>query len=540
MLTCAFAALLAVRIPSVAQPAGADQGLYAYVGQRILAGEQPYRDAWDQKPPGIHFLYAGLWFLWPHESIVPVADLAAAAATAVLLLAVGTILGGKAAGAASALLYLFLANPAMTRLGGVRIRSQAETFIALLVTAAVLHAAVRWRRQGLIVRPSRVVDLFRSPAFAPVIAGALVGVAVVFKYTAVTYALPVAVLLSLPPRGLAGRPAPVSWQTVATALARRGALVGLGLALPVAAMIAHFWLHGALEDLRLATLTYNVAYSGETYASVWHALAYLVTFPIRQARLDPLWFAGGLGCTALIYCGWRRPHLWIAPLWVAAAALAIAVNGSRGLPQYFVQAAPALALAAGLGAAVASRGLRPMVRTILILVIAVGAWRVGDFPRGVDYTFYDLQGLTGALDRDTYLARYGGADTGAKYSALGVHRLVDYVDAHTKRDDRIFVFGFAPWAYVGSGRASASRWFWSRPVIVGFEQDRPGYGWKGVLDDLERARPALVVLQRRDWDPVETNSDVYFMARPELASWLTTHYDRSTEIHNFVIWTRQQ
>lgn len=58
LVAVAFAALVALRLPSLAQPGGADQEAYAYVGQRLLAGEQPYRDAWDQKPPGIHFLYA--------------------------------------------------------------------------------------------------------------------------------------------------------------------------------------------------------------------------------------------------------------------------------------------------------------------------------------------------------------------------------------------------------------------------------------------------------------------------------------------------
>ena len=54
------AALLLLRLPSLVQPMGADQSLYAYVGDRIRAGGLPYRDAWDQKPPAIHFLYAGL------------------------------------------------------------------------------------------------------------------------------------------------------------------------------------------------------------------------------------------------------------------------------------------------------------------------------------------------------------------------------------------------------------------------------------------------------------------------------------------------
>jgi hypothetical protein len=256
----------------------------------------------------------------------------------------------------------------------------------------------------------------------------------------------------------------------------------------------------------------------------------------------------------LLVAGQRHPHLWIAPIWVAAAAVAITVNGSRGLPQYFVQAAPALALAAGTagvlawraagewaeGAAPPRRAAAAAARALVLVLVVVGAWRVGDFARGVDYTRYDWQGLTGAIDRDSYLARYGGADTGAKYSALAVHRLADYVGSHTAPGDRIFVFGFSPWAYVGSGRPSASRWFWSRPVIVGFGDGRPGYGWRGVLADLQRTAPALVVLQRRDWDPYETNSDVFFHAHPQLVAWLTTGYMQAAELHNFSIWAKRR
>ena len=69
--------LLAIRLPSLVQPAGGDQGLYGYSGQRILAGDVMYRDMWDQKPPAIAFIYAMLWRVWPSEAIVPAADLLA-------------------------------------------------------------------------------------------------------------------------------------------------------------------------------------------------------------------------------------------------------------------------------------------------------------------------------------------------------------------------------------------------------------------------------------------------------------------------------
>src|ERR687889_2081724 len=85
LLLALTAALLILRLPSLTQPMGPDQALYAYVGERILHGELPYRDAWDQKPPGIHYVYAGLRAVSSGDAIVAAADLLAAAVVAALL-----------------------------------------------------------------------------------------------------------------------------------------------------------------------------------------------------------------------------------------------------------------------------------------------------------------------------------------------------------------------------------------------------------------------------------------------------------------------
>src|SRR5438128_4209171 len=127
-------ALLIVRLPSLVQPMGPDQGIYAYVGERIRHGELAYRDAWDQKPPGIHYVYAGLRSLSRRDVIVPGADLAAAALVAALVWIAGGRLGGPVAGGASAAIFLLLSDPSFARYGGVRVRAQCETFIALTVT----------------------------------------------------------------------------------------------------------------------------------------------------------------------------------------------------------------------------------------------------------------------------------------------------------------------------------------------------------------------------------------------------------------------
>src|SRR3954464_8507727 len=111
VLLALICVLIVVRLPSLVQPMGADQGLYAYAGDRIRAGGLPYRDAWDQKPPAIHVAYAAMRAAWPHSSAVPAADLISAAIVGVLLLALGRSVVGRGVGQAAALIFLLLSNP---------------------------------------------------------------------------------------------------------------------------------------------------------------------------------------------------------------------------------------------------------------------------------------------------------------------------------------------------------------------------------------------------------------------------------------------
>ncbi len=532
-----FAVLVLLRVPSLAQPAGADQSLYAYAGQRILDGELPYRDAWDQKPPAIHFTYALMWALWPDDRVVAAADLAVAVATALALLGLGRRLGGPGTGEVAALLFLLLGNPALGRLGGVRVRAQSEVFIGLATALGflLLHRACRGRTGAL----ERGLPDHRFG----IAAGALFGLAFLYKYPAGA---------SLP----AALAAAAFWMTPAapgrSTLRRWPALalgVGSGFAGVVAAALALFWAGGALIDLYHATITYNLFYSGETYASRWALLEYLVTFPVRHARIDALWFLGGLGSAVLLAAGAfrlvsRREALaavdvTAAPLWVAAACVAIAVNGSRGLPQYFVQAYPALALAAALAATIAWRASRPRTRALLAILLVLAVQRISNFDKVADYTAWDLRAWTGSLARDEYLSRFGGRDTGDKYSALAVRELAEHLQAQTPPERTVLVFGFSPGALVQSDRRSASRFFWSRPLIVGFGEGWPGYGIRGLHDELTRTTPSLVVLQKRDWDPDTVDSYTFFMSRPELTTWLDRHYTPAGTLGNFVLFERR-
>jgi hypothetical protein len=260
--------------------------------------------------------------------------------------------------------------------------------------------------------------------------------------------------------------------------------------------------------------------------------------------VDALWTLGGAGCLVLLMCAVRgRAHL-LAPLWVAAGCLSIAINGSRGLPQYFVQAGPALALAAAWGGTIAwgtafsalsARAARSLV-IVAAIVITVAVWRVDQFPKLVEQTSFDTLYAMGRIGTDDHLARYSDE---RKYSPIAMARLADYVKSHSAPSDSIYVFGFSCAVYVGADRISASRFFWSRPVIAGFNEGRPGYGVEGLAADLRRTQPAVVALQRHDWAPDVQDSAQFFMTTPALAGWLESGYVRDAGPPEYDIWRRR-
>src|SRR5262249_34125826 len=154
---------------------------------------------------------------------------------------------------------------------------------------------------------------------------------------------------------------------------------------------------------------------------------YLVTFPIERARVDALWTLGGVGCLVLLAGLARGRDRLLAPLWIAAACVSIAINGSRGLPQYFVQANPALALAAGWGAAIAWNTVRDRagrsataLGIALLALVAVGVWRVNQFPKLAEQTLFDTKYALGRMSREEHLARYSDE---RKYSPLQAAKL---------------------------------------------------------------------------------------------------------------------
>jgi len=141
----------------ISEPFGRDQGIFAYIGDTILHGGVPYRDAWDHKTPGLYAIYALAFSLFGRAMpSVHLLEGCALTLTAFIVYLVGRRVRGEAVAVLAALLY----GVGATLLFEWWDRGQAEVYMGL--TGAL---AVYWLLRAATVASPRTVP---NPAPCPV------------------------------------------------------------------------------------------------------------------------------------------------------------------------------------------------------------------------------------------------------------------------------------------------------------------------------------------------------------------------------------
>ena len=172
----------------------------------------------------------------------------------------------------------------------------------VFATCAADHPSLRHALKGItnLLRKGTWEHRARA-AWLASLAGLLFGAAFVYKYNAGIYLLVGLCAATLWPHAdhyvITERP----WR----AWLRLVAPLVAGFAAAVATLLVVMAASGALDDLYKATIAYNLFYSGETYRGIGF-LQYLLTFPVSHARVDALWFLGGLGAACLVLAGSAR------------------------------------------------------------------------------------------------------------------------------------------------------------------------------------------------------------------------------------------
>lgn len=411
-----FLAALAIAALWVAMsftyPLGWDQGLFAWMGNAIVQGGLPYRDAWDFKGPLVYYTFAlAQWLFGVHLWSIRLLDVVLLLWSTLALRRAATALIDAESGRWAALLYfLWYGSHSYWH------TAQPDGWTAMLLIVGLAP---------ILARPAEA----RARAF--LFAGICIGLVTLFKPTnALFLALPLAALM-------------VSRQ-------QRGAAVGIatvaGWILPIAVMAVWFASQGALDDLIAVHLQYAAVYAWLSPGDRLRGLAeYFLTARVTAVGLPLVMF----GAIVL----WRT-HRAVAVLlagWVVITT-ALVVTQNRFYAYHWLPMLPACVLLA----AAAIQHIHAQMRTLATVLVAILLVHCLA-PIVLEQSRF-LAWRTGRIDRNAYYDAYG--DMGHDL------RAVDWL-RHEGQPGKVVVFGWHSAVAWLSERETVSRFGYSLPLMMG-------------------------------------------------------------------------
>ncbi|MFA6029264.1 MAG: glycosyltransferase family 39 protein [Elusimicrobiota bacterium] len=399
-------------------PMMSDEGEYACQARLLAEGGVPYRDAFNQKPPMVFFLYRAAFGLFGENEEAP--RLLATLFGCATLLALFFLLPGRWGTAPRLCAAASFAVLSTEPMGDFSFAANTEVFLCAWLAFCALWARKAWEGGG---------------TRAALLAGLFAGAGLATKQTALWAALALGACAALhAPRGARAR--------VAAAFALGGALVP-------AAFAAYFLARGGLPALVEQALRRNLDYAG------------LLAVP-GGARMQLGWFARTLA-PQMLFGNWpllllalfglaARPAGEDAPLerlcalWLAAALLG-ALTGLFLFPHYFLPAAPPLALCAALGVRRLSARL-PRAALLIGLLAAL-------YPAAAWSTVYFREGPERVARRLLY--------PNPLYEARAA---ADFIRENSAETDRVYVFGSEPQLYFRARRRWATPHIFVYPLTL--------------------------------------------------------------------------
>ena len=449
-----------------------DEGFYAAVGQRILDGDLPYRDAFDNKPPLVFGWYALSFLIFGQNVWAPrlVAAVLVSLTTFLVYVQGRLIFSGREA--------LLAALAFALSIGVARFETNANTeYFMLLPLVAGLVTFTLGHQTG------------RLPWF--LLSGVLNGIAIMTKEVSL-FNLGFLVLWTLYP---AWRRRELDRHHLASV-----ALLFVGCSLAVALTVAPFVVLGAFADFWDAAVVYTLHYVGDR-----SALERFVGPAI--AGVFPFVFAGpwmALSLLGLVYMIRRGENRWgwLLAGWLLAGVMSTIFVG-RIYAHYYVHLLPALSLMVPLGV----RFLRNRWQVAPVragaFILLVGALVAGAIAVNGQVYLHD------SVDA-RHLSKFAG-DSGRR--EIESPALARYIADNTSPDDRIYNLGFESELYFYAHRRPATRYLHDLPFVADYSRVEK------ALEDLKEAPPIFVIDSAR----YETRSDSY--DRSGFDQFLADHYE---------------
>ena len=424
-----------------------DYGIFSYIGQQIMLGKLPYKDAWDHKPPAIFYLDAlGLWIghglrwgIWVMEFI----SLFAAIWFSYNLMK-------KAWGVLPALFgtAIWLYGLSLTLQGG---NSTEEYPLPFHFLALFLF-----------------LKLTESPEdpWANLLVGLAFGISFLFRANnAVVETAVVLILVALQ----------VLQRNFRT-LFKQLAWMAIGALLPILGTAVYFLTQHLFNEMFAASILYNITYSETKFAGT----------PALIAGFQALGLVAWVGLAGFIIASvqlirqWRTQSSALLLLLATGSLLAVLVSdpAQRNYAHYFINWLPFIALLGGLIIhAIQSKLFPPLQNIPNAEPVLVG------IALAVTLVFFVVSGQA---------IKYWGSFTNVilRTDVERVSTVSTYVEDNTDPGDRVFFWGGFPGENLMSRRASPTPYI-TYPLLLESNLSEQFSGQ--FLRDLGGNRPVLIV-----------------------------------------------
>jgi hypothetical protein len=430
-------------LPTLLYPYGRDQGIFHYVGREWLNGLLPYRDLFDQKPPGIHIVYA---------------------------MAHGAV-GNRMIGIRIfELLGIFVMGWLISRaFRSAQDKKAGEFGAATLLTAGWYFTSFDywstaqvelWESLfllGAFIIAERSMDRYR----AAVVSGICAGVAFLFKFPSIVVSSIIAVYLVVRFAWLSKGKTPFS-QVKQGLLAL--ILFGAGACAPIMIVTFYFLVHGGINSLVDILIEYNKVYLQKydmgIEGMIWRSKFFLINSWPMLSLIVFLWASG---CIRSIMVR-DKPSISVH-LWSMAAVLAAYVSviiQKKFYLYHWIIITPFIILCWYYGASLIARYWKNIFPVSALVLVGTGllfppSWGSYYHATYRQCTAHFWNYVLGREPRDTFLE---GFTIPRFYNYKPQEHLSEIIKTLAVPEDTLHVYGcFEPAFYILTGVSSPSRFF---------------------------------------------------------------------------------
>ncbi len=512
-------------LPALRFPIGRDEATYCVIGQGLLRGQVLYRDLWDNKPPGIFYIYAVIVKIFGARmwSIGLIDVLWLLAISICIFYFAEPFLGAPAAALAVVINALWHCS------WGYIHAAQPETFATLFVFLAYFLLASK-----------------RLPAlWSGIAAGLLCGAAFWVKYNTAPLILALAFLPYLDFSDFDKEPRRVDLNISWKAWFTRLLYLASGFLIAIFGILIDFWQSGAMPALREVQFEVLPRYASTFLDRMPHYWSFAIS--LINLHLG-IWTEAAFG-TALVLAWWRRELRIIAPVVMMAVAGFISTASQVRFSSYaFETAYPFFAMIWGYVILTGAKGFQflrgyfklhgwRLAGTLLWLAAA----QVIYFPLpSIAYTVgEDYRGFADWM-RNPWQSYVNYAFQIPLEKLHDQLAIIDYLRKTSGLPGGVFVWGAAPLINFLTQRPNPSRFISNFALISPWGPAR----WRQeLIGELNRRPPRYIVVARHDEIPVVTltydDSEKCISKFPEFGALLKNQYEPVENLDDFELYIRK-